>query len=449
LNPAAAGGGNDQLEKVLHIASDQGPLRFTPLRVFLVAIVCFLVANTTNDSILRVLAGHHLMYGADSSAAVNAEKTARFFIIPLKSLLFFVCGTALLFPLGRYLYRKIRGTLTGEQVRRTIISMIGLLVLISVFFLYGYGRSYARLSTDPFNQDPGQTYRRLLLPGMANVYHLDGFLFTFLIWFLIFVTALTIRLYLSRKDIDLSIFQEVSLLSVGVTASAYELPGQPEFFVFLLALIALLMFEDDGKFTWKQLAALSLALITHEAAAVIIFAPMIVFLFGRRSWLPCGLLLAVYAATIAANFSFHFGAPVALQTTVSGHSAAYYFRAAPYRVPLGGLSSFKFLWVFFFFALVCLVRTNLRLVCFMVAGVLIATAATYSAVDYSRVVGFATLPILFATEEAEKRLSRKVFNGILALNLIAPSVLFGAEGLSPCKGLYLLVYMHLFALARP
>jgi hypothetical protein len=411
------------------------------LAVYLPAMLGFLVINLTNGTLLALLLKHHMIYGSDPSAAVNAERTIRYFIIPLKSFCFFLCTSLLIYPLGRWLYARLRTTLTRGSVVRSAISLCCGLALMATLAPEGFGRSYARISVDAFNQDPGQLSRRMLMPGLANIYHLNGVLFTVFNLLVVAITILTLRFYIQRKGIRLSIFEEVSLLTTGVMASCFLLPGQPECLVLLLALVALLTFEEDGFFSWKQLGAFSLALMTHEACAAVMFVPMFAFLFGRRSWLPCATILALYVTALGANFGFHFAAPIQMQTTIeNGKAPADYFRSEPYRVAIGAFCSFKFLWVLLGVGLYSLIKKNLRLAGYILASFLLAIATTYTAIDYSRMIGFATLPIVLCFIEAKGHMPRKVFYIVVLLNLLTPSIVYAASSIGIYRGLYRSVY---------
>jgi hypothetical protein len=323
-------------------------------------------------------------------------------------------------------------------------------VLTSTISPKNFRRFYARISIDPFNQDFGQLYRRLLIPGLANLYHLDGFLYTFLFWGLIFLSALVARLYFMSKSVDLTVLQEVSLLTCGMFAVSFEFPGLTEVAVLLLGIIALMAYEEDGRFTSTQLGAFSLALMAHEACAIIVFGPMILALFGRRSWLSCGTVVLIYLAMLLANFSFNILIPLKLQTTISSTPASEIFMRSPLHVLLGAAFSFKILWVFLPVAIYYLIRNDRRVACFVLLTFALALGSTYLAIDYSRMVGFAALAMMVCFVQAKERLPSRVFDSIVALSVLVPSFYSDpALGLMTVRGLYYLVYKHVFALPPP
>jgi hypothetical protein len=418
--------------------------------IYLPTALCFFVINITNSKILELLLRHHLIYGSDADRAANFDKTIRFFLVPAKSFIFFVCTAVLLAPVGLYLAKQIKTRLKRQQVLKTLLSLCICFILTSTVFPTGFGRSYARISTDPFNQDIGQLYRRLLIPGLANLYHVDGFLYTFLFWTLVLLAALVARLYFLSKDIDLTVLQEVSLLTCGIFASSFEFPGVTEIAVLLLGIVALMAYETDGRFTSTQLLAFSLALMAHEACAIIVFAPMILVLFGRKSWLQCGTVVLIYLGMLLANFSFNIFIPLKLQTTISSTPASEIFMQSPLHVLLGAAFSFKFLWVFLPVGIYYLIKSERRFAWFVLLTFALALGSTYIAIDYSRMVGFGTLAMMVCFAQAREKLPSRVFDSIVALSILVPSFYANPSlGVMTVKGLYYLVYRHVFTLPPP
>ena len=417
------------------------------VRIYLPTALCFLVINITNATILLFLGHHGLVYGKDSTPAANLEKTARYFIIPLKSLLFFVGTAVLAAPLVQEIFRSWTKIFTWRFVSTTMLSMFACLILTATVFPLGFGRSYARISTDPFSQDSDQLYRRLLLPGLANLYHLDGFFFAFFFWITVFFTVLVMKQYFLIKNIDLSVLEQISLLTVGVFAASFQSPGYPEIAVLLLGIIALIEFERDGHFSVKQLAAFSLALMAHEACAVIVFAPMIVFLFGRKSWVPNGIVALIYCLAAFANFSFHIAAPVKNQLMISDTPVSVYFWQSPSTVLLAGAFAFKLFWVIVPIAVYHLLQINRRVAYFTISGFALAFASTYIAIDYSRLIAFATVPMIVCLVQARKIISPRLFKALVAINIMVPSfAVNGKGGLVTFRGLYYEAYKLLFKL---
>jgi hypothetical protein len=423
------------------------------VREYLPAFFCFLVINITNSHIPALLASLRPGSGLDAWLAVNYDKNLRYTVIPAKSLIFLV-GTAVLFvPLAATVKDAARSFLSRQAIVQTVVSLFCCLLLTATITPLGFGIQYAGVSTDPFNQEVGQFYRRALLPGLANLYHLDGAFYILAFWAVVLIAALFFKAFLASRGFLPTFLHEISLLSAGIFSSSFQAPGYPEVVVLMLALIALMAFERKPVFSPAQMSALILALLAHETCAVIVFAPMILFIFGRKSWLPASIILLIYIFTLAANFSFDIVAPLKIQDAVAGITAQDYFRHSPLRVFFGGVFSFKFLWVLFIIGLYCGVRrklTDLRWIWFAVSGVLLAAASTYLGTDYSRLVSFATIPVAVSVAWAFNAMPRRAFDAMMAANLLIPSFCFvGTNGLVTFKGLYDLVYAPFFNLPPP
>jgi hypothetical protein len=419
-------------------------------RIYVPSAVCFLVACVTNSTLLSFLVRHGFVYGGDGTSAMSLEKTVRFFLVPVKGFLFFAGTGLLFFPLAnacRAIFGRIR---RNPHSYKAPVSLCVCLCLISTLVPLSFGRSYARISTDPFSQEADQLYRRLLLPGLAYLWHVNGVLYVIFFWVFLLFAALTVRTYFLDHGIDLSVLQEVSFLTAGIFAASFDFPGNPEIVVFLFAMLALITFEADGYFSEKQLAAFSLALIAHESAAVIIFLPMICVLFRPRSWIPSAGMLMLYGGAVLANFSFHPAEPLRIQTEVSGHPASYYFQHSLLLEALAVLLSFKVFWVLIVVALFYLLRSRSRTGYFVLFALALAMASTSIATDYSRLISFATVPLILCFIEAHRRLSSRIFRWIVITNLLTPSfAAYGVGKIIAFRGLYYLVFRHVIRLPAP
>ena len=420
------------------------------VRLYLPAALCFFVLNVTNVTLLGMLKKHGVLYGADPNQPANLEKTVRFFLVPAKSFVFFLCTAVLAFPLAQPCFKRLAAGLTKLHVLRSFGSLAISLALTATLAPTNFGRLYARISTDPFNQGVDQLYRRLLLPGLAYLYHVNGFLYVFLFWAVVVVAALAVKFFLLCRGVELTILEEVSLLTVGVFAASFQVPGYPEIVVFLLAIVALIEFELDRGLTRKQLIAFALALMAHEACAVIIFAPIVLFLFSRRAWPPCIAIATIYGVALLSNFSFDLAVPLRLQATVGELPAHAYFWLSPSTVLLAAAFSFKLLWLLVPAGIYFQFKVKPAYACFILCGFALALASTYIAVDYTRLVGFATIPIIFCFIQVRQHLPARLLQAVMALNFLVPSFYVGGNcGLVTCRGLYYLAYKAVFKLPAP
>jgi len=420
------------------------------LRVFLPAAVCFFITNVTNGTILPILEKHHLMYSSNQVLGPSVDKTVAFLIGPAKSALYFVGSGFLLVPIGLRIKSTLNKFLTGRDYFQTLGAILVALLLIATVFPLSFGRSYGRISIDPFNQDVSQLYRRLLVPALSYLYHLNGFLFVFVAWFFVFLSALMLKAYLKKKLIFPSLLEEVSFLTVGIFASCYQFPGYPEVLVLLFAFVALFEYEEFGRFTEIALMSFALALMAHESAAVLIFAPMLLVLFGPRSWLNASIMLGLYVFFLLANFGFHPEIPLHVQATISNVPATFYFYHYPFRVFLGCILAFKALWILVVVGLWRMRKVNLRLMWFCTITFGVVFASTYIAVDYTRMIGLATVAVVVCLQSARNYMSRQMYIGILAVNILLPGFYMGGNtGLMTFKGIYYQAYKHVLPLPLP
>ncbi len=420
------------------------------IRVYLPSCLCFLVLNVTNAVILKILVSHGFVHGSGIKLEANLDEKAHFFLVPLKAIVFLLSTAALIVPIVISSVPKMMRAFSRREVIRTLGSLFVCLALTATLIPTAFGMYYAKRSMDPFNQTTDQLYRRILVPGIAYLLHVNGFLYIYLFWGLVIAAALAVKWYLLTAGIRLMVIQEISFLTSGIFASAFQTPGYPEIAVFLLALVALVEFETDRRFTYRHIAAFALALMAHESCAMIIFLPLAFFVFGKRSWLPYLTLLGVYAIALWTNFSFHLAAPFQMQAQVGVLSARDYFQMS-YQVDfIAVLFAFKALWMIVPIGIYYQYKDKPAYAYFIVSGILLAIASMYIAIDYSRIVAFATIPMLLCLVQARKKMSLRVFNAMMLLNLAVPSFYVGANsGLLTFKGAYYALYKHLAALPLP
>ena len=181
--------------------------------------------------------------------------------------------------------------------------------------------------------------------------------------------------------------------------------------------------------------------MAHEACAVIVFVPMILFLFGRKAWLPNATVGLMYGVALLANFSFDISAPFSVQTTVSGMPAQQYFLRWPLHALIGAAFSFKLLWLLVPTGLYFLFKRERRLACFVIAGFFLALASVYVGIDYTRLVAFATVPMALCFLEFRKNIPARTVNAVMTANILVPSFFVaGNSGIVMFRGLYRLAY---------
>lgn len=420
------------------------------LRLYLPAALCFLVVNITNRNILDRMLRFGLIHGTGARLALNYDLKAHFILIPLKTVIFGLGVATLLLPIFRSYATATRTLLNRRDILRALGSLGMALLLTATLLPMSSGLFYSERSTDPFNQHVDQLYRRLLIPALAHLVHLDGMLYVFVFWLIVVAAWLLVVAYLKADSVQLTRVQEVSFLSVGIFVSAYQVPGYPDIAIFLLGLIALMDYEHLRHFSRTQAACFALALMAHEAGAVIVFLPLCLFVFGWRSWSSNLVLFAMYVLALLSNFSFHVTDVVHAQTMVGEISAHDYFWRSPRTVAWAALLAFKLFWILVPIGLYYQFKSRPAYAWFVLTGFGLALASTYIAVDYSRLVGFATIPFLLCLVQASRHLSSRTLQAISICNLVIPSFYLGANtGLVPFYGLYYLVYKHVWHLALP
>jgi hypothetical protein len=272
------------------------------LFIYLSALICFLVTNITNARLLRLIDVCYTKYrGHTDFATSHARVIDLYFLSPGKSFLFLLSTGVLCWHLIAPAQQMIK-RLTLSALRQTFVATILCVLLMMTVLPVGMGRWYALVSVNPFDQEAGQTYRRLLLPGLAYLYHLSGFLYIILWWAIALLAILAFKLLLERTNRAISLIEETSLLTAGAFAASFQAPGYPDLLVLLLAFAALYDYEETECFGHPQLAALCLALVAHETCSSIVFVPLILFVFGRKSWLPSAAMYAMYLVTLFADF---------------------------------------------------------------------------------------------------------------------------------------------------
>jgi len=306
------------------------------------------------------------------------------------------------------------------------------------------------MSIDPFNEPVNVYYRKLLLPALANFLRLDGLLYAGFAWLIAVMGMLLLKAYLKSNGVKPTFLEEFSLLTCGAFATSFQLPGYPDIAVVALALVALIELNEERPSENIAMIAFALALMAHEAAAVIVFAPLLLFVVGRRSWRDLLGLGGLYSLFILANFSFSVAAPFQTQVGLGGVSAMERFRQSPSMVIVGALYAFKALWLVVPFGIVPLWRRHWQHGAFVMCSLCASLAATYIAVDYSRMTGFATIAIVLCFVAIKSVWPPRLLKLVLVANLLIPSFyVVGGEGVIAPRGAYFGLYRHLLRLPTP
>ena len=105
-------------------------------------------------------------------------------VIPLKEFLFLIAFVIIISPLVRAIWRE-RHFWKKFKIKEVTVSAFGVFLILSIlvfpgglnsskFGLLGMGIAYGRMSLNPFAENTGWYYRRLLKPAIAHFINLDG-----------------------------------------------------------------------------------------------------------------------------------------------------------------------------------------------------------------------------------------------------------------------------------
>ncbi|HEV2620266.1 MAG TPA: hypothetical protein VGU23_10065, partial [Acidobacteriaceae bacterium] len=103
----------------------------------------------------------------------------------------------------------------------------------------------------------------------------------------------------------------------------------------------------------------------------------------------------------------------------------------------GVFFAYKFLWIFIAAGLYYQFRKNVRGALFCLSGLALAIGSMYIGIDYTRLMGFATIALIVCYAESAKQMSKGFFRTVVVLNLLLPSIFVTGLGrLATFRGLY-------------
>ena len=415
-----------------------------------VAVTCF-----TNDVVLD-LVRHQFGFAANwpTEAArrlpyAAADRYDGYLLGSLKGAGFF--ASLLIFA---YLLRPaVVAIWPAIRARRLWIDLLIGVVIAGILLFEvvpgGMGRIYGYVSADPFLQQQGFFHRRILMPALAHVLHLDGVLYGVFHWIVALLSFALASIYLESRGLRLSRLELASLYTTGMFATGIALPGHGEILVFALTLVALLDHGRGGSNGVVQATCFALALLSHETAAVLAFGTLALTCRNRQYPLHFAALFAVYVVIWLASYGFDFGRATSMQLT-GGTSNFERFVA---NVPLALFSLFAAYKLTLVAAIAAVARLGrggqLRLallVCIALGG---GFALMAIATDYTRMAAFGGFAILVALPIALNPLSVRTRRWLACANLAIPTVYVGAmHGAVAYNGLYGLVLTAGFGMQR-
>jgi hypothetical protein len=360
--------------------------------------------------------------------------------LPLaKGLIFLLALAGLSVPISRDIYSRWK-TASWRDILLPLAVALG--VALASFALtfqrgpLGLGVDYSLRSLDPFNQAADWQSTRLLMPALSYFLFLRG-TWPFYGFFLALTVLFIAVLYAwTRKNTSISLWEFLSLCTVSFVSFQFQAPGYPDVLVYLLFLLAM----QETLSPAAKLSLLLLALIANESSFFVGLVLAWRYLPRKEQWaylLGLGLYIFVWMAL--SNFDV---AAALASRNVEGMSGLAWVRREPALEAFGLFEGYKALWAVLVWGVAAAFRSARRSEAwFMIATVGAAVLMTFSAVDTSRLMGYAFPALLMALSVLKDGISsrpgRAALGIVFALNLLIPSVYVGLNaGVRTFRGLY-------------
>jgi hypothetical protein len=412
--------------------------------VYLLLLVCFVATNLTNQTIVASFAPFfdQIARSTRGSAEVlqnfNIDLIPKLVLAPVKDAAFFF-SLILLASLVQDSFYALWPALRERRLwSRTLIAMLISSIFILSILPQVQGWVYSKIAIEPFMQETDFFYRRIMMPELANLFHLTGALYIVFFWLAAAFTFALVDVYLKSKQVVLSRLELGSLFTIGTFAGVLGNPGYPEILVLGFTLMAILDFDRTGKADYRTLIWFGLSLLTHESAAVAAFGPLAVFMFGVRFAIAAAALLGLYVFTWLLNFGFDIHGALETHAVSGGKGAVQYFIDEWYLAISAPLFAFKLFSLVAVAAIVaCLRRKNVNGALVIASGIGGAAALNVIGIDYTRIASFGTFAALIAIAVVFPTVSMQHRRIFAVLNLATPSFyVVGNAGIEHYGGLY-------------
>lgn len=402
-------------------------------------------------------------------------------LIPLKGFLFYVALFVILAIVIKAIYRE-RRFWYQLKVPRIALSALSIFLILSLLIfpgglhseglgLVGMGPDYARMSEDPFAENTGWYYRRLLKPAIAHFLHLDEpmryYIFslfgTYLLIFMMlaFMEAKLKQSHKTENTINKRLkFNLRYLYYLSIATSSYLItdflwPGYADHLSFILIfLMACLPMNSQ-----ERLAIVALCLVTHEGSTFSLI-PIILFCFPKQDIKKTFVLFSLYFGLWFASYGLSIAGALAPNVVRQDDSTSLQLLVEHFDyATIGVFFSYKLFWLIFLY-------TTFRLWFHKHRFTVVATTSMVLfpifilpvAWDTTRLMGlgcFGMLILLAILIDEHHKLPQKVQWSLLiiaSINLIIPSfsvVLERQESLVnyPYPGLYNLIVSALNSLS--
>ncbi len=394
-------------------------------------------------------------------------------LIPLKGFLFYAALFVILSIVIKAIWRE-RHFWNQLNVYKIALSALSIFFILSVlifpgglrpegFGLLGMGPNYARMSGNPFAENTGWYYRRLLKPAIAHFLHLDeplryyllSLVGTYLLIFMMLV-FMEAKLKQSQKIENTTNkrlkFSSRYLYYLSIATSSYLItdflwPGYADHLSFILIfLMACLPMNSQ-----ERLAIVALCMITHEGSTFSLI-PIILFCFPKQDIKKAFVLFTLYFGLWFASYGLSIGGALAPNVVRQDDSTSLQLLIERFDyATIGIFFSYKLFWIIFsYMAFRLWFHKHLFAVVATTSMVLFPIFILPVAWDTTRLMGlgcFGMLILLAILIDEHHKLPKKVQRLLLiiaSINLIIPSfsvVLERQESFAnyPYPGLYKLI----------
>jgi len=387
---------------------------------------------------------------ADKILAVLGDAPVTNFIPAAKGLVFLAAGIILFWPVATDLVRIWRTSNWRDRLLPYAAALGVVAFSMALVFQpgpLGLGVDYSLKSVNPFVQFDDWQSTRLLMPALSYFLFLRGkwpFYGFFLAITIIFIAALVAW---NKERGKLKWWEFLSLCTASFVSFQFQAPGYPDVLVYLFFL---LIMRDDLR-PVSKLSLLLLGLIANESS-FIVGVVMAWRYLPRKEQLTYLLGIGIYVAVWVAFSNFDVTAVLASRN-VDGLSGLAWVMREPWFEALGVFMGFKALWAIIVWGGAAAWRSGRRSEAgFIIVTVGAAFAMTLSAVDTSRLMGYAFPALLISIEELKRDSLGKgsVWLKILfALNLLIPSVYIGLNaGIKTFRGAYGQMYQAVRRILR-
>lgn len=423
---------------------------YSVLMFWLPAVIIFFIGNTSIDwcaNIINLIINDYIQYFPKGVSNKIAEKgvdwivseTMSRIVIPSRASLYFFSCMVLALPI----IANVRKNCIDMINKHILYRALKIFLLLALLVFYIPISPLAKASLNPFGQSTGFFYRRVFSIALAYFTHLNGYvLFPILSCLIMYAIICAIIILCEQRNVYLSNFQCVSIFSSGLIIHYFHMLGsRPECFVFLFALLSLML--PLSKYGRATLIVLMFS--THEAAALCISMPLILFVFPKNERNMSFIIIVMYFLLWLLNFQFDVRKAIEAQALISNKFAYEGITETPLRIIGGIFFSYKILWCFIPVALYYFIKNREYVSVYKVLfAVLFPVFQIFLAYDTSRLISFGYLGIICAVIYSYCYMPRKYFNLALSINLLIPSYDVGVWGFNvPKYGLYKIFHMLL------